>query len=227
MIYEEMIRRMKTMSEKETWGQLNRFIKEGDYPAFNSTRQIMHLASALVYGTSGMSQIEWLDDNYQKACINGKTMELEDIRRFVYDRCKAAKMQLEKEVLFDHEFKEFGYILVKVTDLLRNRKIVYSFVDSPENGFIKFKDKLLQTLLNDPLIFSFFVKRVRGGRIEWNKDGYEKWWKRINVFLETMMSIVHITYGLLDKKFDKFVDVVPFIMQYMLSPTCYVITPDL
>src|SRR5208282_6281114 len=80
MIYEEMIRRMKTMSEKETRGQLNRFIKEGDYTSFNSIRQIMHLASAIVYGTSGMSQIEWLDDNYQKACTNGK--ELDDIRRF-------------------------------------------------------------------------------------------------------------------------------------------------
>ena len=195
MIYEEMMTRMKTMSEKQAWRQLGRFIKEGDYTAFNSIRQIMHLASAIAYGTSGMPQIEWLDDDYQRACINGKAVELDDIRKFVLDRTKAAKMQLEKEILFGHEFKEFGYTSAKVMDVLRNRKIGYSFIDSPENGFIKFKDKLMETLLNDPRISPFFVKRVRGGRIEWNKDGCEKWLKRTKAFLETLMPTIHITYG--------------------------------
>jgi len=78
---------------------------------------------------------------------------------------------------------------------LRNRKIRYSFIDSSENGFVKFKDKLLETLLEDPLISPQFVKHVRGGRVEWNKDGCMRWLKRTKAFLETMAVVIHIMYG--------------------------------
>src|SRR5436305_4326966 len=78
---------------------------------------------------------------------------------------------------------------------LMNRKIKYSFIDNAENGFVEFKDKLFQTLLNDPLIGPQFVKHVRGGRVEWNKDGCMRWLKRTKAFLETMMVVIHISYG--------------------------------
>jgi hypothetical protein len=76
---------------------------------------------------------------------------------------------LEKEILLDHEFEEFGYACAKVVDVLRNTQIKYSFIDSEDNGFVKFKDKLMEKLLNDPLIKSQFIKR--GER--W-KDGVEQ-----------------------------------------------------
>ena len=62
----------------------------------------------------------------------------------------------------------------KVVNVLRNRKIDYSFIDSEENDFIKFKDKLMEPLPEDPLIGPLFVKRVRGGKAKWNKDGCER-----------------------------------------------------
>jgi hypothetical protein len=43
----------------------------------------------------------------------------------------------------------------------------YSFIDSMENGFVKFKDKLLEVLLKDPLVRSVFAKRVRGRGLGW------------------------------------------------------------
>jgi hypothetical protein len=54
---------------------------------------------------------------------------------------------------------------------------------------------LLQTLLDDPLISPQFVKNVRGGRVEWNKDGCMRWLKRTKAFLETMAVVIHIVYG--------------------------------
>ena len=161
---------MENMSEKRAWKKLSRYVKEGHYTAFNSIRQVLHLASAIAYGTTGMPQIEWLDDDHRKASINGKAVELEDIGKFVFERLKAAKIILEKEVMFGHDFEEFGFTSAKVMDALRNRKIKYSFIDNAENGFVKFKDKLLQTLLNDRLIAPQFVKRVRGERVKWNKN---------------------------------------------------------
>jgi hypothetical protein len=83
MIYEEMLRSMETMTEKQAWKKLGKFVKEGRYTAFNSIRQVLHLASAIAYGTSGMPQIEWLDDDHIKASINGKAVELDDISKFV------------------------------------------------------------------------------------------------------------------------------------------------
>lgn len=165
---------METIPEQEAWSQLGSYLKEGNYTAFNSIRQIMHLASNIAYGSSSMPQVEWLDDDDEKASIHGKPVELNDIRRFVFERMEAATTQLEREVLFGHKFEEFVYTCAKVVDVLRTRKIGYSFIDSPENGFVKFKNKLLETLLNDPLISPFFVKRVQGRRVEWNKDGCEK-----------------------------------------------------
>ena len=58
MIYEEMLRKMETTTEKQAWKELGKFVKEGRYTAFNSIRQVLHLASAIAYGTSGMPQIE-------------------------------------------------------------------------------------------------------------------------------------------------------------------------
>jgi len=195
MIYEEMLRKMERMPEKRAWKKLGRYVKEGRYTAFNSIRQVLHLASAIAYGTTGMPQIEWLDDDHRRASINGKAVQLEDIGKFVFERLEAAKIILEKEVMFGHKFEEFGFTSAKVVDALRNRKIKYSFIDNAENGFVKFKDKLLQTLLDDPLIGPQFVKRVRGGRVEWNKDGCKRWLKRTKAFLETMAVLIHILYG--------------------------------
>ena len=75
---------------------------------------------------------------------------MDDIQRFVLDRVEAAKTVLEKEILFGHIFEEFGYTCAKIMDVLWNTQIGYSFIDSQDNGFIKFKDKLMETLLNDP-----------------------------------------------------------------------------
>jgi hypothetical protein len=156
---------------------LGKFVKEGQYTAFNSIQQVLHLASAIVYGTSGMPQIEWLDDDHIKASINGKMVKLDDISMFILDRVESAKIVLEKEILLGHDFEDFGYTSVKIVDVLRNTQIGYSFIDSGDNGFIKFKDKLMETLLNDPLIKGQFVKRVRDGKVEWNKDGCKRWLK--------------------------------------------------
>jgi len=186
MIYEEMLRKMEIMTEKQAWKKLGKFVKEGRYTAFNSIRQVLHLASAIAYGTSGMPQIEWLDDDHVKASINGKAVELNDIQKFVLDRVDAAKTVLEKEILLGHKFEEFGYTCVKIMDVLRNTQIGYSFIDSGDNGFVKFKDKLMEMLLNDPLIKPQFVKHVRGGKVEWNKDGFNRWLKVTCAFLEKM-----------------------------------------
>jgi RecQ family ATP-dependent DNA helicase len=195
MIYEEMLRKMETMTEKQAWKKLGKFVKEGRYTAFNSIRQVLHLASAIAYGTSGMPQIEWLDDDHVKASINGKAVELDDIQRFVLDRVEAAKTVLEKEILLGHKFEEFGYTCGKIMDMLRNTQIGYSFIDSGDNGFVKFKDKLMEMLLNDSLIKGQFIKRVRGGKVEWNKDGCKRWLKATRAFLEKMAVSIHIGYG--------------------------------
>ena len=92
--------------------------------------QVLHLASAIAYGTTGMPPIEWLDDNHRRASINGKAVELEDIRRFVFERLEAAKIVLEKEVMFGHKFEELGFTSAKVVDALRNRKIQCSKICS-------------------------------------------------------------------------------------------------
>ena len=102
---------------------------------------------------------------------------------------------LETEILFGHKFEEFGYACAKIMDVLRHRKVEYSFINSRENGFMKFKDKLMKVLLEDLLIRPFFVKHVRGGKIEWKKDRCKKWLKRMKAFLETLAMIIHITYG--------------------------------
>lgn len=80
---------------------------------------MLHLASAIAYGTTGMPPIEWLDDNHRRASINGKAVELEDIRRFVFERLEAAKIVLEKEVMFGHKFEELGFTSAKVVGALR------------------------------------------------------------------------------------------------------------
>ena len=81
-----------------------------------------------------------------------------DIQNFVFDRIEAAKVVLEKEILLEHEFEKFGYTCAKIVDVLRNTQIEYSFIDSGDNGFTKFKNTLMETLLNDPLIKPQFVK---------------------------------------------------------------------
>jgi hypothetical protein len=54
MIYEEMLQKMERMSEKKAWKKLGRYVKEGRYTAFNSLRQVMHLASGIAYSVSGL-----------------------------------------------------------------------------------------------------------------------------------------------------------------------------
>jgi len=193
MIYEEMMKRMERMSEKRAWKKLGRYVKEGRYTAFNSLRQVMHLASGIAYGTSGLPQVEWLDDEHQKASINGKAVVFDDIKRFVSERLEAAKNILEREILFCHTGEELGFTYGNIVDALRHPKVGYSFIDTAENGFVKSKDKLPQVLLNDPLIRPLFVKHVRGGIIEWNKDGCKKWLKSTKAFLETLVPVIHIT----------------------------------
>ena len=192
MIYEEMLRKMETMTKKQVWKELVKFVKEGRYIAFNSIRQVLHLASAIAYGTSGMPQIEWLDDDHVKTSINGKAVELDDISKFVLESVKTI---LEREILLGHDLEDFGYTSAKIVDVLRNTQIRYSFIDSGDNGFVKFKNKLTETLLNDLLIKGQFIKRVRGGKVEWKKDGCKSWLKATCAFLEIMVEAIHIGYG--------------------------------
>ena len=93
-------------------------------------------------------------------------MELDDINKFILDRIEAVKIVLEKEILLNHDFEDFGYTSAKIMNILRNTRIDYSFIDSEDNDFMKFKDKLMKKLLNDSLIKSQFIKRVRERRIE-------------------------------------------------------------
>src|SRR5579859_3427318 len=130
MIYEEMLRKMETMTKKQVWKELVKFVKEGRYIAFNSIRQVLHLASAIAYGTSGMPQIEWLDDDHVKTSINGKAVELDDISKFVLESVKTI---LEREILLGHDLEDFGYTSAKIVDVLRNTQIRYSFIDSGDN----------------------------------------------------------------------------------------------
>jgi hypothetical protein len=195
MIYEEMLRMMETTTEKQAWKRLGKYIKEGRYTAFNSIRQVLHLASAIAYGTSGMPQIEWLDDEYNKASINGKAVELDNIKNFIQNRIEAATMDLENKILLGHDFKKFGFTSTKTMDKLRDPKIGYSFIHSEDNGFVKFQDELLDKLLNDPLTKPQFVKCTRGRKVEWNKDGCIKWLKETRLFLEKLSVAIHITYG--------------------------------
>jgi len=51
LIYEEMLRKMERMPEKRAWKKLGRYVKEGRYTAFNSLRQVMHLASSIAHDT--------------------------------------------------------------------------------------------------------------------------------------------------------------------------------
>src|SRR5947207_11736132 len=113
MIYEEMLRKMERMSEKQAWKKLGRYVKKDRYTAFNSIRQVLHLASVIVYGTTGMPQIEWLDDDHRRASINRKAVQLENIGKFVFERLEAAKIILENKVMFDHKFEEFGFTSAK------------------------------------------------------------------------------------------------------------------
>src|ERR1700689_1003141 len=100
--------------------------------------------------------------------INRKTMELNDINKFVLDRVETVNTILEKEILLSHDFENFGYTSVKIVNVLRNTQIEYSFIDSGDNEFVKFKDKLMKTMLNDSLIKLQFIKCVRRRRVEWN-----------------------------------------------------------
>ena len=90
---------------------------------YSSIRQVIHLASAITCGTTRMSEIECLDDNHRSASINGKAVELEDIKNFVFERLEAAKFVLEKEIPFRHKFEQFRYTCAKIVDSLRNWKI--------------------------------------------------------------------------------------------------------
>jgi len=195
MIYEEMLRKMEKMTEAKAWKKLGKYVKEGRYTPFNSLREVMHLASGIAYNSPGLPQVEWLDEECDKASINGKAVTFEDIKGFVHERMNAAKKMLGRDILFGHEFKEFGYSCGKVVEVLRSPKVGYSFIDSLDNGFVKFKDKLMEILLKDRLVKSMFVKRTIGERIEWNKDGCKKWLKRTKAFLEIMSVLIHITYG--------------------------------
>ena len=88
-------------------------MKEDRYTAFNSNRQVLHLASAIAYGRTGMPQIEWTDDDHRRASIYGKAVKLDDIKKLVFDRIEATKVILENEILFDHKFEQFGYTCAK------------------------------------------------------------------------------------------------------------------
>ena len=101
---------------------------------------------------SEMSQIEWLNDYHIKMSINEKAMKLNDISKFVLNRIEIAKIILEKEILLNHDFKDFRYTSMKIMNILRNTKIEYSFIDNDDNDFMKFKNKLMKILLNNSLI---------------------------------------------------------------------------
>src|SRR5262245_27943429 len=190
-----MLRKMKRMTEKKAWVKIGKYVKEGRYTAFNFLCQVMHLASGIAYNSPGLPQVQWLDDDYKKASINGKVVTFENIKSFVHERLESAELMLKRDILFGHDSTEFGYSCSKVLDILRQRKVGYSFIESMDNGFIKFKYKLLEVLLKDPLVRPMFIKRVRGRTVEWNKDGCKRWLKRTKEFLEVLTAVIHATYG--------------------------------
>src|SRR5436190_1301050 len=92
--------------------------------------------------------------------INEKMMKLNDINKFILDRIEITKIVLEKEILLNHDFEDFKYTSTKIINVLRNIKIEYSFINNDDNNFMKFKNKLIKTLLNNSLIIMIEYNKI-------------------------------------------------------------------
>ena len=107
-----------------------------------------------------------MNDDYIKININEKMMKLNDINKFIFNKVEIIKMILEKEILLNYDFENFRYTFMKIINILWNTKIEYSFINNNNNNFIKFKNKLIKTLLNNSLIKKQFVKYIKNRKIE-------------------------------------------------------------
>jgi len=195
MVYNEMLKKMKGMTEKRAWKKVGKYVKEGRYRAFNSLGQVMHVGSGIGYNLPGLLQMQWLEDEYKKASIDGKVVRFENIKRFVDEGVESGESMLKDEILFGHDFNEFGYSCGKVVDVVGQGKVEYLFVDRMDDGFVKFKDKLVKVLLKDWVVRGMFIKRVSGRTVEWKEEGCKKWVKGRKGLLEIMRGVIHISYG--------------------------------
>jgi len=78
----------------------------------------MHLSASIVYGTSSLPQITWLDETHLRLSIHGKPLGLDQLREFMKRRVEAAQDQLEREVMFGHK--------IQYTARERNHEQIYS-----------------------------------------------------------------------------------------------------
>jgi hypothetical protein len=125
---------------------LLKFTREGFNTPFNALMQTTRLAITILGDNPTLPRIVWESETFDELTIDGKTVNLDDLRRMIQvclDQCERALttalcgMQVPEAVVNRPVF-----------DNMWNTTAGYSFIADPRNAFQHAKKALIQSITN-------------------------------------------------------------------------------
>lgn len=152
-----------------------RWFTEKSESTFNSIRSLTHLLSSIAYSQKGMPRVVWTDRTlYRSMRYLGNPVNFQDFQK-VFGRMEQEAIVLwENEVLLGHPLHiKYSTII----DDVSNKDVNYSFLADSRNTIFSDRDRLANTILQDPVL----SKRFLTGHVDedgepiWNTVALQKW----------------------------------------------------
>jgi hypothetical protein len=179
--------------------------------------QTTRLAITILGDNPTLPRILWESETFDELTIDGKTVNLDDLRRMVQFCLQQCERKLTT-ALCGMEVSE-AVMNRPVFDNHWNTTAGYSFITDPRNGFQHAKTALVQSIMNSShgqsrysaMLFKsraylsyrgciltqcFLLQRIRFFKDgEWDKTQVEAWLKSTADVCDWLLVCMHLTYG--------------------------------
>jgi hypothetical protein len=181
-----------------------RFLVQGSRSPFNWAYKQRQVARKIASNTTGTGFIIWTED-CQRVAYHDISLTMGDLRAFVATQVNLAQRDLEGLLTLHEEESRREVVpllqLYKLEDNHANNQGGWSFLNDTRNaGALRCGKSgagqwLMDRVIENEWLSDEFLYLGKNSQIQWQKKRVEEYFQEVELFLERLLLLVHITSG--------------------------------
>lgn len=181
-----------------------RFLVQGSRSPFDWAYKQRQIARRIASNTTGTGAIIWTED-CQRVAYHEISLSMGDLRDFVATQVKLAQRDLDELLILHPEERRSEVIpplrLYKLEDNHANNEAGWSFLKDVRNAEALQHNTsgagrwLKDRVIRHEWLSDEFLSLAKSDRIKWRRKRVEQYFQDVDLFLERLLLLVHITSG--------------------------------
>jgi hypothetical protein len=181
-----------------------RFLVQGSRSPFDWAYKQRQIARRIASNTTGTGAIIWTED-CQRVAYHEISLSMGDLRDFVATQVRLAQRDLDELLMLHPEEHRCDVVpllwLYKLEDNHANNQAGRSFLRDVRNAEALQSSKggagrwLIDRVISHKWLSNEFLSLSKPDQIKWQKKRVEQYFQDVDLFLERLLLLVHITSG--------------------------------